>query len=443
MAALDGRVRRSYGGSVDSLYERLPHGPHRLGHDQVTRNQRIRLYGAMVEAVAASGYERASVRQVVALAGVSRRSFYELFANKQECFLATFDMVSARGVNVIRQAYQDSDGTLEDRLGATYRRFLQGVGSNWKGARLTIVEAQTVVPAGLERMQAATKAYERMLSATFTHVPGADPLPMPVVTGIVGGLHSAVSTVLREGRPHDLPPLAESMLGWTLLFQSPAAMNIPQRPLTPLTPGAAAPGGVAGANVAALDPRDRLLHHVLRLALIEDYKELSAPQIADEAGVSIDTFFELFAGKNECYVAALDRLGNELLELVTAADLLHGDWPRAVRRVITELMRYLGERPLYAQTLAAGAFAAGPGSAARLRDIGRSVSMLLAEGAPAPARTAIALEGMRGAIRATIRSHVSTGTIERLPVASGHLSYLVLAPFIGADVAAEIASEAA
>ena len=55
------------------------------------RHQRNRMHGAMVEAVALRGYERTSVKQVVGLAGVSRRSFYEQFANKQECFLATYD----------------------------------------------------------------------------------------------------------------------------------------------------------------------------------------------------------------------------------------------------------------------------------------------------------------------------------------------------------------
>ena len=55
------------------LYQRLPHGPHRLGAEQVARNQRTRMHGAMIEAVAASGYERTSVKQVVGLAGVSRR----------------------------------------------------------------------------------------------------------------------------------------------------------------------------------------------------------------------------------------------------------------------------------------------------------------------------------------------------------------------------------
>ena len=395
----------------------------------------------MVEAIAASGYEHASVRQVVALAGVSRRSFYELFANKQECFLATFDVIAARGMKGVRRAYQASEGDLEDRLSACYEEFVDGVKTNWNDARLTIVEAQSVVPAGLERLVRTTAAFEQMLSSTFAHTPDAIRLPSPVVTGIVGGLHAATSSCLREGHARELHALSEGMLRWTLVFQTPAAMSITERPIDPARHSAARADGVASEDPAAQDCRERLLHHALALALIEDYKELSAPQIAEEAGVSIDTFFELFPGKNECFLAALDTLGNEVLELIADPELLHGDWARAIRRVITELMLYLAERPLYAQTLAAGAFAAGPESAARIRDIGRSASTLLAEGAPEPARSSIAVDSIRGAIWHTIRSQAQAGTLERLPAFSDHLSYVVLAPFIGGDAAAAIVTE--
>src|ERR1700677_1977057 len=98
-------------------------------------------------------------------------------------------------------------------------------------------------------------------------------------------------------------------------------------------------------------------------------------------------------------------------------------------------MRYLGERPLYARTLIAGAFAAGPKSAARVLEIGRSVSTLLVEGAPEPARTGIALEGIRAAIGHTIRCQVASDEIELLPALSDFVSYIVLAPFIGPDAA--------
>src|ERR1039457_2520815 len=101
MASSHRRARGARNGSaaplaVAPLYERLPHGPHRLDHREVVRHQRRRIHGAMVEAVAASGYERTSVKQVVELAGVSRRSFYEQFANNQEGFLGAVGL-SARG----------------------------------------------------------------------------------------------------------------------------------------------------------------------------------------------------------------------------------------------------------------------------------------------------------------------------------------------------------
>jgi hypothetical protein len=71
------RVQTQHGtasnGTLAPIYQRLPHGPHRLGAEEVVRNQRRRMHGAMIEAVAENGYERTSVKQVVSLAGVSRR----------------------------------------------------------------------------------------------------------------------------------------------------------------------------------------------------------------------------------------------------------------------------------------------------------------------------------------------------------------------------------
>src|SRR5260370_29471297 len=64
------------------LYKRLPHGPHGLGREAVARHQRARLYGGMVESVYQRGYAGTSVAHVIALAGVSRRAFYEQFSNQ-------------------------------------------------------------------------------------------------------------------------------------------------------------------------------------------------------------------------------------------------------------------------------------------------------------------------------------------------------------------------
>src|SRR5271156_1812675 len=110
------------------IYKRLPHGPHRLERNEVILHQRARIHGAMVEAIARSGYEGTSVKQVIGLAGVSRRSFYEQFANKQECFLVTFDLIARRELAQIRMAYLGCEGTLEERMRASFERFAQTMG---------------------------------------------------------------------------------------------------------------------------------------------------------------------------------------------------------------------------------------------------------------------------------------------------------------------------
>lgn len=67
---------------------RLPRGRHGLSRETVTNSQRTRLEAAVVTVTAAKGYEATTVGDVLEQAGVGRESFYELFADKQDCTLA-------------------------------------------------------------------------------------------------------------------------------------------------------------------------------------------------------------------------------------------------------------------------------------------------------------------------------------------------------------------
>ena len=79
-----------------SLYVKLRARPNGPGRDAVASNQRSRLLGAMIEAMTIYGYTDTSVAKLCKLAGVSKRTFYEQFENKEQCFLETYDMVLAR-----------------------------------------------------------------------------------------------------------------------------------------------------------------------------------------------------------------------------------------------------------------------------------------------------------------------------------------------------------
>jgi AcrR family transcriptional regulator len=443
LSARGGRTKRANGSpGIDPLYKRLPHGPHRLGRKEVILHQRARIHGAMVEAVARNGYEGTSVKQVIGLAGVSRRSFYEQFANKEECFLATFDLIVRRDIQQIRRAYLATDGPLEDRARAVFQRFAQTARDDRNATVLVVLEAQRAGPAGVLRLRRAAGACEHMLARSFAEAPGGAPLPMPIVRGIAGGLHGVASTFLREGHTTEGLDLAEEMLRWTLLFQTPAA----ERMATGLTArmreiSSAYGQGFTGAEAPSRDERTRMLQAVLRLATREDYRELTGPQIADEANVSIDAFCELFASKDECFLAALDMIGDQLLAIAADPDLVSSDWPRAVRRVLAELMRHLADHPLHARTLAQEAFFTGTEALERTIELSHSIATLLTEGSPARARSSLITEAVAGAIWHTIRCQVAGGRIQLLAALSDHLAYVVLAPFIGVEAAVEIVTE--
>jgi AcrR family transcriptional regulator len=415
-----------------------------MDREEVLRHQRMRIHGAMVEAVAASGYARTSVKQVIGLAGVSRRSFYEQFANKEECLLVTFDLLAGQGVRRAGHAYLASEGPMEARLRAALSEFADAITTKRKAAGLVILETQTAGVPGLLRLRRATATCEQMLCRTFADSPEASPLPGPVIRGIAGGLHATMSMRLREEHSRGAAELTEEMLNWTLLFQSPAAEPMAEQIAKRVARAMRAGFPRAHADEQRLaggpDKRERLMQSALRLAVTEDLRELTAPRIAEQAGVSIDGFFELFADKDECFLAALDMLGGELLHVVADAEPNGGDWALGVRRAVSELMIHLAHRPHYARTIAAEAFAAGPSALARNLELARALAALLTNGAPGEPASRLTLEGVGGAIWHIVRCQVASGRIQLLPALSDHLSYVVLAPFIGAEAAAEVVS---
>jgi TetR/AcrR family transcriptional regulator len=422
----------SRGQRMAPLYERLPRGPHRMKPREVAQNQRRRMYGAMIEAVAASGYGRTSVKQVVMLAGVSRRAFYEQFANKEECFLATLDLIANQALGHIAAGYRSTEGTLEQRMGAALDRFAEVVANNPKGARLMLVEAPSAGPAGWERLTETMHIFEQLLASGFAHAPDAAPLPEPVAQAILGGLRRATFVRLLDQRAGEMPELVADMLSWILVFKTvePSPLGVRLR-------------AVRGrARIGEEDERARVLRSALELAALEGYGNLTPMRIADEADVSIDIFFDLFDDMEECFLAAIEQLGVDVRETVSDPGLASpAEWPAAVRRSLERMMHYFAAQPAYTQTIATGVFAMGQRAVDLVAELACEVAARLTAGAPSPPLTGLAQEGIEGAIWHTIYCQTTGGGGGALPELSDHLAYVVLAPFLGAEEAARIVTE--
>jgi AcrR family transcriptional regulator len=437
---------RTPAAAIAPIYKRLPHGPHRMERSEVVLHQRARIHGAIIEAVAQNTYEGTSVKQIIGLAGVSRRSFYEQFANKEECFLATFDLIVRRDIKELKKAYLACDGTLERRARAVFERFAQSTAEDRNATVLVVLEAQCAGQAGAMRLRRATGACEQMLAHSFAESPDSTALPKPIIRGITGGLLGAAAGYLRAGHTPDSIDLADELLRWTLLFQTPAAQDLNERMAARLNVrmreiSSTYGHGLRGAESVGRDERTRLLQGILRLVTRENFRELSAPQIADEANLPVETFCELFDSKEECFLEALDMAGDEMLAIAADPALVSDDWPRAVRRVLAELTHYLADHPLHARALSQEAFFSGAQSLEYTLELSNSIATLLTEGAPAQPSANLTAEAVAGAIWHTIRCQAAGTRVQLLAALSDHLAYVVLAPYIGADAAIEIVTE--
>jgi AcrR family transcriptional regulator len=427
------------------LYDRLPRGPHGLAPEAVRDHQRMRIHGAMIEAVARSDYRSVSVKQVIALAGVSRRSFYEQFENKQDCFLATFDVIAERGVERIRESYRATQGGIDERLLAVFESFVDAASQEPNASALVMVDAQTAGIPGTLRLRRATAACEEMLSRSLANSPNATALPAPIVRAITGGLHGAVATRLRRGlAAGEAGRMAEEMLAWTLASRTADGELLARHLLEGMrrrtreiafAERKRARGKGPQPQVEE-DERVRLLRSVLRLVSGAGYEELTVPQIADEARLSIDVFFEHFADRDECFLAALQLIGNDLLMAVSDPSLRSGEWPLAVRRALRELLGLIGGRPRYARALIHDSCSARPDTFEWSLALAQNLAEALVAGAPEPP-TPLVVDAIAGSIWHTIRCQVAGGRIALLPALSDYLSYVILGACIGAPAAAE------
>lgn len=151
--------------------ERLPRGRHGLSREEVARSQRERIIHGMAQAMVQDGYVGTSVTAILKLAGVSRQTFYEQFASKEECFAATYAWAVEAVVRETTKAAErgdasDAGGDAIDRM---LRCYLQALASAPAFARVLLIETYAAGPAALQ----ARVAMQRRFAATLGDLLGA------------------------------------------------------------------------------------------------------------------------------------------------------------------------------------------------------------------------------------------------------------------------------
>jgi AcrR family transcriptional regulator/DNA-binding MarR family transcriptional regulator len=184
---------------------------HELGRERVIEIQRARILAAMVEVSAERGAGNVSVAHVVERAGVSRRTFYELFDDREECFLAAFDDAIARACRYVLDAY-DPNARWAERLRIALAGLLTFLDVERGAGRLLIVGSLGAGASALERRRRVLAQMITLIDEGRKESKTGSQLPPLTAEGVVGGVLSVLHARLVASPP---PPEGDSLLGLT------------------------------------------------------------------------------------------------------------------------------------------------------------------------------------------------------------------------------------
>lgn len=425
----------------------------------------------MIDAVAEKGYAGTTVAEVVARAGVSRTTFYEQFANKEQCMLVTFDLIVDEGMRRVERAYGEADGW-SGRVEAAIRALFESAVENPAALRVSLVEIAAAGPAGIERREASLERFERFLRDALELAPGVDTTSDTVLRGVTGGLNMVLSGRALGGDRDAVLALVPDLVTWAISY-FPMPADIVGEPHGSARAGASATGLEGGRAPGTFAPqaplgrrrglprgkqnvsrsfvvhsqRERILDAVANLTAAQGYAELKVEAIAEHAAVSLQAFYEHFADKEDAFLVAHEIGRDKALATVERAYTAEADWRLSVRAGIASLLQFLSAEPSFAHVALVDAVVATSRTAERSNaGVSAFAQMLLpGEDAVPGGRmpSDVTIDAITGGIFRLCLRYALEDRIRELPELTVPATYIALAPLIGSEEAARVARGAA
>jgi AcrR family transcriptional regulator len=420
-------VRTPWGNALTLRNRKLQPG-RRLPPAEVARNQRERLYAAMVAVVAEKGYEATRVADLLELSGVSRSAFYEHFRDKEECLLGALGDFVAPAIGSVVEAGQGQPS--EERVRGAFEKFIAMIVEQAPAARLCFVEIYAAGPRAVEQVDRTADAFQAFVAETVERMPGREEMPAEIVRAVMGGLRKIIHTRLYRGEEEQLIELVPQMWDWALSYSPPPQPLRQPRSRPPESPGQ-----------GAYDPAERILQALAAVVADKGYPAMTVGDIAGCASISLSTFYAHFADKEDAMLAAIDSGSSKMLATTLPAFRRAPDWPHAVHGAFAAMLAFCAAEPAYTRLGAMDVYAAGKRALEQRDQVMAGMEMLLAPGYERrPAASPIAAEAIGGAIYSTIYDRVKRESVESVQELGPLATYIALTPFLGAEQACAIAN---
>jgi AcrR family transcriptional regulator/DNA-binding MarR family transcriptional regulator len=250
--------------------------------------QRSRVLSSAVAVIAEHGYGQMSVARITGRARVSRRTFYDLFKDREDCFLAAFEEAVAQIAQIVCAAYE-REAHWCDRVRAGLTALLEFLEREPAVCSLVIVDALGAGTSVLEYRARQLDAVKAVVDEGRLEARGRRELPPLTADGVVGAVFSVIHARVLDDRAGRLLDLRNPLMAMIVLpYLGPAAA---QRELQRPVPRAKRAAHRAGSGVWAKDPLEglsmRFTYRTLRtLQVIGESPGASNRVIADTAGVA-------------------------------------------------------------------------------------------------------------------------------------------------------------
>ncbi len=183
---------------------RLPPGRHGLTRDAVSESQRERLLNGVVEAVGEHGYNETTIAQLIEAAQVSRRTFYEHFSGKEDCFLAAYEVIAEHLRDALGEA-ASGQATWPDRVRAMLANLLGVFAADPALARFLLVESLAAGGEVAQRHRASLRCLAVLLRPDSPATD--DALAEAREQALMGGISTLVVRRLKAGQADHLEDL--------------------------------------------------------------------------------------------------------------------------------------------------------------------------------------------------------------------------------------------
>jgi AcrR family transcriptional regulator len=435
-------------------------------------SERARLIEALIEVAAERGYLDTSIESIVARAGLDRPAFDRHFRGKYDGFLSAWQEINEECMRSVMHAYE-SEQDWPDRLRAVAREIVGSL-CNDPSRACFAVEVLAAGDAARARRDMTMRVIASLIDAGRREMDDPESVPRMTAEALAGSAYGQIYAKVVRGDAEELPELIPQLMSAAVmpylgveaaLTELDRGSNSPDRYRRPV---AAKPADTSIESVEEYPPelarlppgrhglprefvahnqRERLIAGLAEAIAENGYAGTTIAHITRHAAVSRRTFYEHFASKDECFVAAYDTVMTELRERVGQAFEEEADWPHAVKAGIGAMLGFLAAEPNLARLCMVEALVAGPVVVERYDSAIQSFVPYFQSGREGRSPEVLSRlsptteEALVGGMMSLISRRIIAGKTAELESLLPDLVEFTLTPYLGSEEAVEVARE--